>query len=137
MVGELAALAETRAVFFPAHPRTQHQLNALGVDLGNVRLSDPINYVEMLDLVQSAHGVVTDSGGLQEETTALGVPCFTLRPNTERPITITEGTNRLVLDLSTLGALVKSATKSDDRRRPAGWDGHAGERVAAALASRA
>ena len=137
VIAELAALAETRDVFFPAHPRTQHQLVGLGVDLGRIRVSDPINYVEMLDLVRSAHAVVTDSGGLQEETTALGVPCFTLRPNTERPITITEGTNRLVLDLSTLGALVQAATKPDERQRPAGWDGHAGERVAAALAARA
>jgi UDP-N-acetylglucosamine 2-epimerase (non-hydrolysing) len=136
VAAELAALAETRLVLFPAHPRTQHQLAAVGVDLGKVRVSDPISYFEMLDLVQSAHAVVTDSGGLQEETTALGVPCFTLRPNTERPITVTEGTNQLVLDLSTLHALVQATTKPDARQRPAGWDGHAGERVAAALAAR-
>ena len=133
---ELAALAENRPVFFPAHPRTQAQLKALEIDTGKVRVTDPISYFEMLDLVHSAHAVVTDSGGLQEETTALGVPCFTLRQNTERPITITEGTNQLVLDLATLGALVNRAVKPASPKRPLGWDGLAGERVAKALADR-
>lgn len=133
---ELARLSRTRRVFFPAHPRTQQQLRSLSIDLGDVVLSDPIAYFEMLDLVRSAHAVVTDSGGLQEETTALGVPCFTLRPNTERPITVLEGTNQLVHDLSTLAALVESAKRSAPPRIPAGWDGRAGERVARALADR-
>lgn len=132
----LTALAEERPVFFPSHPRTQQRLRELGVDLGRIRVTDPIAYFEILDLVQHAHAVVTDSGGLQEETTALGIPCFTLRPNTERPITITEGTNQLVHDLSTLAALVRGAKRSDPPRRPVGWDGKAGERVATALASR-
>jgi UDP-N-acetylglucosamine 2-epimerase (non-hydrolysing) len=133
---ELAELSKTRQVFFPAHPRTQQQLANLGLDLGNVRLSDPIAYVEMLDLVRTAHAVVTDSGGLQEETTALGVPCFTLRPNTERPITVTEGTNRLVIDLAALSALVEGAERSSSPRIPAGWDGMAGERIVKALVDR-
>ena len=133
---ELAHLSRSRQVFFPAHPRTQHQLRALEIDLGSVRLSDPVSYFEMLDLVRTAHAVVTDSGGLQEETTALGVPCFTLRPNTERPITVVEGTNQLVLDLSALSALVASATRTNPPRIPAGWDGRDGERVARALADR-
>jgi len=133
---ELAALSRSRTVYFPAHPRTQQRLTALGVDLGNIRIGDPIAYFEMLDLVRGAHAVVTDSGGVQEETTALGVPCFTLRPNTERPITVSEGTNQLVLDLTTLGGLVEAATRPAAPRRPAGWDGRAGERVAAALAAR-
>lgn len=133
---ELSALSRDRQVFFPAHPRTQNQLRQLGIDLGAIRVMDPIAYFEMLDLVQSAHAVVTDSGGLQEETTALGVPCFTLRPNTERPITVVEGTNQLVLDLSTLAGLVREATRPASPRRPAGWDGKAGDRVAAALAAR-
>ena len=133
---ELAELSRTRQVFFPAHPRTQQQLVNLGLDLGNVRVLDPIAYVEMLDLVRTAHAVVTDSGGLQEETTALGVPCFTLRPNTERPITVTEGTNRLVVDLATLSALVEGAERSRPPRIPAGWDGMAGERIVKALVDR-
>ena len=133
---ELALLPEERQAFFPAHPRTQQQLKQLGIDLGRIQLGDPIAYFEMLDLVRHAHAVVTDSGGLQEETTALGIPCFTLRPNTERPITVVEGTNQLVHDLSTLAALVRGAQRADPPRRPAGWDGKAGERVAAALAAR-
>lgn len=134
---ELASLAQSRQVFFPAHPRTQQRLQALGIDLGRIKLSDPISYFEMLDLVRTAHAVVTDSGGLQEETTALGVPCFTLRPNTERPITVLEGTNELVLDISTLAERVDAVHRSVEVRRPDGWDGHAGERVANALLERA
>ncbi|WP_343125107.1 non-hydrolyzing UDP-N-acetylglucosamine 2-epimerase [Gemmatimonas phototrophica] len=133
---ELVELAKTRQVFFPAHPRTQQQLKALGIDLGGITLSDPIAYFEMLDLVRNAHAVITDSGGLQEETTALGIPCFTLRPNTERPITVVEGTNQLVHDLTTLSGLVAQAIRSVPPRRPAGWDGKAGERVAQALLDR-
>ena len=90
----------------------------------------------MLDLVKNAHAVVTDSGGLQEETTALGVPCFTVRDNTERPITITEGTNQLVLDLASLPALVNNVRRGPELKRPEGWDGFAGPRVVDALASR-
>jgi UDP-N-acetylglucosamine 2-epimerase (non-hydrolysing) len=83
--------------------------------------------------VSSAHAVITDSGGLQEETTALGVPCFTVRDNTERPITITEGTNRLVRDVSTLASLVRSSQRGNLQQRPEGWDGNAGNRIADAL----
>ncbi len=132
----LSALSHERPVYFPAHPRTQSRLRELGIDLGAIKLTDPIAYFEMLDLVHSAHAVVTDSGGLQEETTALGVPCFTLRPNTERPITVVEGTNQLVHDLTTLEGLVRNARRPESTRRPAGWDGKAGERVARALADR-
>lgn len=132
----LEKVSRDRRVFFPAHPRTQARLNDTGISLGNVQMMSPIGYHEMLDLMRTAHCVVTDSGGLQEETTALGVPCFTLRPNTERPITISEGTNRLVLDPSEIPALVASASRSASLRRPEGWDGRAGERVAAALLAR-
>jgi len=129
----LREIAEERTVIFPVHPRTRQRLAAEGVDLGRVRLLEPIPYREMLAYVASAHAVVTDSGGLQEETTALGVPCFTARDNTERPVTITEGTNQLVLDLSTLPALVRAAARPATVRRPEGWDGQAGGRVIAAL----
>ena len=132
----LRTLAAERPVLFPAHPRTRARLAEFGIDLGDVRVLDPIGYHEMLDLVAGAHAVVTDSGGLQEETTALNVPCFTVRDNTERPVTVTEGTNTLVRDLSTIPALVAAASRPAAPRRPEGWDGHAGERVAAALLDR-
>jgi UDP-N-acetylglucosamine 2-epimerase (non-hydrolysing) len=129
----LREIAAERTVFFPAHPRTRARLESMDHSLGDVRLIDPIGYFQMLDLVRTAHCVITDSGGLQEETTALGVPCFTLRPNTERPITITEGTNRLVLEPLELIGLVRGASRGQQHRRPEGWDGQAGIRVVQAL----
>ena len=131
----LRDIAETRPVIFPVHPRTRQRLHAAGVDLGNVRLLDPLAYHHMLDLVDGAFVVVTDSGGLQEETTALGVPCLTVRENTERPITITEGTNRLVPDPADLPAAVQSVVRGAGRI-PEGWDGRAGERIVRALVER-
>ena len=132
----LASLAESRPVVFPVHPRTAERLNATGVSLGAVRLLQPVRYLEMLDLLDGAYAVVTDSGGVQEETTALGVPCFTLRENTERPVTITCGTNRLVPNPSELSEAVLGMTRSAAPRRPEGWDGHAAERIVEALAAR-
>jgi UDP-N-acetylglucosamine 2-epimerase (non-hydrolysing) len=133
----LRTLADRRPVVFPVHPRTRQRLNGSGIDVGSVRLLDPIGYLAMLDLVQSAYAVVTDSGGLQEETTALGVPCFTLRPNTERPITVTEGTNTLVPDPADLARHVAALDRGRlERRVPEGWDGHAAERIVKALAKR-
>jgi UDP-N-acetylglucosamine 2-epimerase (non-hydrolysing) len=121
----LQELARERCVIFPVHPRTRARLG----ELANVTLVPPLGYREFLGLVDGARCVVTDSGGVQEETTFLGVPCFTLRPNTERPCTIELGTNQLVADLQTLPALVRAATR---RGSPAieGWDGHAAERIA-------
>jgi len=132
----LSEVASERRVIFPVHPRTRQRLNDLALEMGNVELMEPLAYPEMLDLVSGAHVVVTDSGGLQEETTALGVPCLTLRPNTERPITITEGTNRLVQEPGELPALVRGASRTNGARRPEGWDGSAGVRVVEALRSR-
>ncbi|AHG90019.1 UDP-N-acetylglucosamine 2-epimerase [Gemmatirosa kalamazoonensis] len=136
VVDVLAEIARERPVYFPAHPRTRERLTRFGLDAGGVRLLDPVSYFEMLDLVEGAHAVVTDSGGLQEETTALGVPCFTVRQNTERPVTITEGTNRLTPDPAPLAALVRAAKRPAVPRRPEGWDGCAGVRAVAALAAR-
>ncbi len=136
IVGGLQRVAQDRPVVFPVHPRTRDRIEKSGVSLQGLTLMDPVSYFEMLDLVQHAHAVVTDSGGLQEETTALGVPCLTVRENTERPVTITEGTNQLVRDLAALPRLVGAATRPSTLRRPEGWDGHAGERAAAILASR-
>jgi UDP-N-acetylglucosamine 2-epimerase (non-hydrolysing) len=132
----LRTIAEERPVIFPVHPRTRARIAEFALDFGAVRLLDPVPYFQMLDLEADAHAVVTDSGGLQEETTALGVPCFTVRDNTERPVTVTEGTNQLVRDPATLPALVRAAVRPTEPRRPEGWDGHAGERVARALAER-
>lgn len=132
----LEAFARHRPVVFPVHPRTRQRIKELAFDVRNVRLLEPVGYLEMLDLVEHAYAVITDSGGLQEETTALGVPCFTIRPNTERPITVTEGTNRLVHDPRALATAVEGLVRSASPRRPEGWDGHAGERVIAAIGSR-
>ena len=136
IAGALADVARERRVIFPVHPRTRQRLDELSVEMGGVELLEPLAYPEMLDLVSGAHAVVTDSGGLQEETTALGVPCLTLRPNTERPITITEGPNRLVQEPGELPALVRGAARTNGARRPEGWDGNAGVRVAEALRGR-
>jgi UDP-N-acetylglucosamine 2-epimerase (non-hydrolysing) len=129
----LRTIAEDRPVVFAVHPRTTARLQAAGISLGNVRLLPPVRYVEMLDLVDGAYAVVTDSGGLQEETTALGIPCLTVRENTERPVTITHGTNRLVPKPEDLPAAVRGVARPATPQRPDGWDGHAGARVISAL----
>lgn len=132
----LREIATHRPVVFPVHPRTAQRMRDEEISFGDVRLLEPLRYLDMLDLVDGAFAVVTDSGGLQEETTALGVPCFTVRPNTERPITITEGTNQLVPDPARLPELVRGATRSGTPRRPDGWDGQAAGRIIDALAER-
>jgi UDP-N-acetylglucosamine 2-epimerase (non-hydrolysing) len=133
----LSEIALEREVVFPAHPRTRRRLEKAGLTMGNVRMLEPVGYLEMLDLIEHAYAVVTDSGGLQEETTVLGIPCLTVRPNTERPITITEGTNRLVPHPGDLLLALRQLSRPSIARRPEGWDGRAGERVIAALVSRA
>ena len=129
----LGEVARERQVFFPAHPRTRAKMAEFGISAGGVTMHDPVPYEEMLRLMTRAHVVITDSGGVQEETTALGIPCLTLRPNTERPVTVTEGTNRLVATPEELPALVRACERSASRVPPDGWDGHAGARVIAAL----
>lgn len=121
-------------VIFPVHPRTRQRIaeHKLAVS-SSVRLTEPIGYLDFLALQAHASVVVTDSGGVQEETTFLGIPCLTVRPNTERPITITIGTNRLVERNSTaIVAAVRSAIeqpRESTPRRPNFWDGHAAERI--------
>ena len=131
----LARIATEHPVVFPVHPRTRSRLEGIE-DTGkpNLRLVEPVGYVEMLALVKSAGLVITDSGGVQEETSFLGIPCLTVRPNTERPITITQGTNRLVA--SNEQALVDAAAEAWGTGKPCAielWDGKAGERIAAVL----
>ena len=132
----LSEIALERPVVFPVHPRTRRRLEDAGLRIDRVHVLEPVGYLEMLDLVEHAFAVVTDSGGLQEETTALGVPCLTVRPNTERPITITEGTNRLVPNPADIIDELQRVNRPETPPRPEGWDGHAGERVIAALAAR-
>jgi len=137
IVEALREIAEERPVIFPMHPRTKQALESMDACLGAVQVLEPIGYLEMLDLIDGAFAVVTDSGGLQEETTALGVPCLTVRENTERPITITEGTNRLVPDPRELAVSVRGIRRSPTWSAPEGWDGKAGERIVTALVERA
>ena len=133
----LSEIARERPVVFPMHPRTRQRVEEFNLSFGSTRVLDSVGYLQLLDLVRRAGAVVTDSGGLQEETTVLGIPCFTLRANTERPVTISEGTNELVPDPAVLGARLRSRPASGATpRRPEGWDGHAAERVVAAIRER-
>ena len=132
----LRQLADERMVIFTVHPRTRQRLDAAGIDLGSVRTLDPVPYLDMVDLVDGAFAVITDSGGLQEETTALGVPCITVRDSTERPVTITEGTNTLVPNPADIVRAVRAIRRRRDAKAPEGWDGHAGERIVDELLAR-
>lgn len=141
LVGCLVDMAKSLPVVFPAHPRTRARMEAAGLlpvlEQAGIRLLPPQGYLEILGLMRSAKAVITDSGGLQEETTALGVPCLTVRENTERPITIAEGTNTLVgVDTAAIMAAFTDilATGGKAGRIPELWDGRAGERIAAVLA---
>lgn len=123
-------------VVFPAHPRTRKRIADFGLNAGQLHVLDPLPYVDFLGLQSRATVVITDSGGIQEETTYLGVPCLTVRENTERPITVSMGTNVLVgrdpeklrMELSrVLGGKAKRGVV------PPLWDGHAGRRIADVL----
>jgi UDP-N-acetylglucosamine 2-epimerase (non-hydrolysing) len=132
---ELSAVAGELPVVFPVHPRTRKMIDPASVDPG-VLLLDPIGYLEFLSLEADAAAVLTDSGGVQEETTYLRVPCFTLRENTERPVTIRTGTNTLLgLDPSGIARILPALADgaSVPAGQPPGWDGHAAERVAAVV----
>ena len=138
LVTRLHEIADLADVVMPVHPRGKDAFARAGLgDHPRIHLLEPLGYLDFVALVRGSEAVVTDSGGVQEETTVLGVPCLTLRPNTERPITITHGTNRLVTEAD----LVQTVTKvlhghgSDallDTAPPL-WDGRAGERIAAVL----
>jgi UDP-N-acetylglucosamine 2-epimerase (non-hydrolysing) len=136
LVAMLDAIAAQVPVVLPLHPRGRPTLEAAGLrDGARIRVVDPLGYVDFLSLVRGATVVVTDSGGIQEETTVLGVPCLTVRPNTERPITITHGTNRLVTPESAPAevAAVLGGLFSRPAEPPPLWDGRAGERIAAEI----
>jgi UDP-N-acetylglucosamine 2-epimerase (non-hydrolysing) len=136
---QLEALSEELDVVLPLHPRTRQALDTLGrrSRTRGLRLLEPLPYVEFLSLVADAQAVLTDSGGVQEETTYLGIPCFTLRDNTERPITVEVGTNVLLgLDPARIAAIpdLLSAARARPAAVPPLWDGRAAERIADALA---
>ncbi len=141
LLGVLDEVSRELPVVFPVHPRTQGKIReaGLGAVLDGTRwlVLPPVGYFEMLGLMREARLVLTDSGGLQEETTALGVPCLTLRENTERPITIAQGTNTLVgTDADAIRAAVREvlATGGKAGRTPERWDGRAAGRIVADLA---
>ncbi len=125
---------------FPVHPRTRKNMERFGIDLGpRVELLPPLGYMDFLNLWKDARMLLTDSGGLQEETTALDVPCITLRENTERPITITQGTNVLAgtdPDVIIAEARKVLAGETKTGRRPELWDGRAAERIVEILVGR-
>jgi len=133
LVGALHEIAEDADIFVPLHPRGRRILTEAGLDNHpGIHLAEPVGYVEFISLVRGAVAVLTDSGGVQEETTVLEVPCLTLRPNTERPITITHGTNQLVGRDSLVRAFrdVSSGQSVQSTGRPPLWDGQAGPRIA-------
>jgi UDP-N-acetylglucosamine 2-epimerase (non-hydrolysing) len=144
LVAMLRSLGERLPVVFPVHPRTRERLRAAGLEAAlseapGVRALEPLGYRESLSLMAKARLVLTDSGGVQEETTHLGVPCLTLRPNTERPVTVSLGTNTVVgEEIERVLPLVDELLAGGSRKpQPIpGWDGHAAERVVAALAER-
>lgn len=142
LVGTLERASERLPLVFPVHPRTRRALEALRMPEARtypIALLPAVGYLESLGLMSGARIVLTDSGGMQEETTALGIPCLTLRHNTERPITILEGTNILTGNdrARILGALDDTlATGGKAGRIPELWDGHAGDRIADILRDR-
>jgi UDP-N-acetylglucosamine 2-epimerase (non-hydrolysing) len=149
MFGQIVAAFEEiekeLKLVFPIHPRTKNRVKGSALAgrieaMKNLLLIEPLGYLDFLCLMSNAALVLTDSGGIQEETTVLGVPCMTLRKNTERPVTITEGTNRLV-EITKEGILkgyckIKEAGKNEDGsyKTPKLWDGKAAERIARIIA---
>src|SRR5450755_909388 len=133
LVDMLETVADKLPIIFPVHPRTRLKLAELGrKEHSGIRTIDPLGYLEFLCLLSRARLVLTDSGGIQEETTALGVPCLTLRENTERPITVTKGTNRIVgQNPQLVREAVKSILSHQDKagEMPELWDGHAADRI--------
>jgi UDP-N-acetylglucosamine 2-epimerase (non-hydrolysing) len=134
----LSAIGKSMPAIFPVHPRTRNQLRTIPglASVDNIHLVDPLGYLEFLALQSEAVMVITDSGGIQEETTYLGIPCLTLRENTERPVTVSVGTNILVGH--NMARLHMEATQIIEGRAKRGgvpplWDGKAGERIASIL----
>src|SRR5260370_1142605 len=132
-MGAMDAVAAEMPVIFPVHPRTHQRLTQAGIKTHpQLKLIPPVGYLDFLCLLSKSTLVLTDSGGIQEETTALDVPCLTLRENTERPVTISQGTNLLVgTDPAKIVAAARDALAGKRRagRIPPLWDGHAAKRI--------
>jgi len=137
LVGVLADISSSVPLVFPVHPRTEQRISEAGLDnvIGNANIlrTPPLGYLQLLGLMANARVVLSDSGGIQEETTALGVPCVTLRENTERPITVSQGTNTIVgTDIQAIRACVEEVLTTGGKagRIPELWDGRAADRIA-------
>lgn len=142
LAAQLLAISARMPLVFAVHPRTRKKLEEFGLwaslrSAPRIHLTEPLGYVEFMALVSAARAVITDSGGVQEESTYLGIPCLTLRENTERPITVTQGSNRLVLP-HLLADNVETVLEGRWRTgsRPEGWDGRTATRCVAALKRR-
>ena len=142
ILAALETITETLPVIFPVHPRTRKTIIELGLSdrvaaIKGLRLIEPLGYLDFLSLYSRARLVLTDSGGIQEETTALGIPCLTLRENTERPITVELGTNVIVgTDTARIVTAARAALNGSAKRvtqQPPLWDGHTSERILDAL----
>ena len=138
IVDTLHTLSKEMQVVFPIHPRTAGRIKGLGLNTQGLTMCGPLGYLQFLWLQKNAKMVLTDSGGIQEETTYLGVPCLTLRENTERPITVTEGTNILIgRDFDLLRTEIQKVVSGNSKKGkvPDKWEGNSGERTAIILDS--
>jgi UDP-N-acetylglucosamine 2-epimerase (non-hydrolysing) len=142
LINTVVTISKQLPVILPLHPRTKAMIEKFGfgklLDTSDILLLPPMGYLEMLGLMKDARVVLTDSGGIQEETTALGVPCITLRNNTERPITVDEGTNTIAgQDAETILTIFNEVMRSGGKggRIPQYWDGRASNRIADVIAS--
>lgn len=144
IMGALEKICESVRLVFPVHPRTSNKIEEFGLvsefeDIANLTMIDPVGYLDFIALVSGSRIVITDSGGIQEETTALGIPCITMRENTERPITVSQGTNRVVgtEPSSIISEVIESLARSDGESSiPEYWDGKTAKRIVDVFESR-